>query len=86
MKPIDRLGFGPKREAVFADGKWAVTVTPPEWSGFSASIIRLTEDQYARFEMWLKDGGLIQHMLPELSKEDREILISGIGPEDWETL
>lgn len=28
--------------------------------------------------------GLIQNVFPELSREDREFLISGITPEEWD--
>jgi len=86
MKPIDRLGFGPRREAVFdeAAGMWLVTVTPPSFTEFKPSTISLTEDQYERYRMWHEHGGLIQHMLPELSNAAREILISGINSEEWD--
>ena len=30
------------------------------------------------------DGGLIQDVLPHLSAEDREYLISGATPEEWD--
>ena len=47
MKPIDMLGFGPKREETkLPEGGWRITVTPPTWSGFKGSSIDLTADQY----------------------------------------
>jgi hypothetical protein len=80
--------FGPQRQSKFNNktGLWTVTVTPPTWTHFSASSIRLTEDQHERYQKWLRDGGLIQNMLPELTDEAWEILISGIGPVEWEEL
>jgi len=42
--------------------------------------IPCTEDQLIKW----KSGLLIQHAMPELSPEDREFLISGITPEEWQ--
>ena len=87
VKPIDALGLGPKREVMKTAVGWRVRVTPPaSWSQFDASTIDLTDDQYQRFLHWLHDGGLIQELLPDLSADEREILMTGINPEQWETL
>ena len=37
------------------------------------------------FERW-KDGACIQDVFPELSADDREFLLTGLTPEDWEKL
>lgn len=80
----DKLGFGPKREAsTLPDGNVRVTVTPPHWTGFQSSSLVLTPDQYERYTHWLNRGGTIMELLPELGADEAEILISGIGPEDW---
>ena len=78
-KPIDLLGMGPKREvADLSNGNFLIRVTPPEWSGYTESKhIELTPDQYSRFNEWMQTGILIQDALPELTPEEREILISG---------
>jgi hypothetical protein len=88
MKPIDILSLGPKREAVFRKtlGTWLVTVTPPEWSEFKASAVTLTNDQYTRYLDWNGGGKLIQDCLPDLSPSQREILMSGIGDEEFDSL
>ena len=86
VKPIDALGLGPKREAMKLAVGWRVRVTPPATSRFDPSTIDLTDDQYERFLHWLHDGGLIQELLPDLSADEREILMTGINPEQWETL
>lgn len=84
MKPIDQLGFGPKREEVKqADGNWLLTITPPPQTEFSASSITLTQDQYERYRQWRSGGILIQYALPELSAAQREILMTGIGLREW---
>jgi hypothetical protein len=61
-----------------------VTVTPPPESGFRPSKVTLTPDQFRRFEKWLETGGQIQTALPDLSADDREILLSGIGPNEFD--
>lgn len=84
MRPIDMLGIGPKREAIQDDTGWLVTVTPPEWSGFKASTLHLTEDQYIRYLDWTIRGvELIQDHLPDLSLAEQEILMSGIGDQEF---
>jgi len=78
---LDKLGLGPKREHTEQpDGTWRVSVTAP---GRSTQTLILNTSQYARYWAWRRGDGLIQDMLPELSKDQREILMSGIGPEDW---
>jgi hypothetical protein len=68
------------------NGKWLVTVTPPQASGFEASKILLEGDQYWRYLQWLEknNGILLQEALPELSNAEREILLTGICPSQWD--
>ena len=42
--------------------------------------IDCTEGQY---ELWL-DGAMVQNAIPNLSADDREFILSGITPEEWE--
>lgn len=85
MKPIDRLGFGPKREEKqLEDGRWEIKVTPPSITGFSSSTVILTRDQFIGYNRWRVEGVLIQDALPDLTPAQREILITGIGPEEWD--
>jgi len=44
--------------------------------------LNITEDQY---NLWLSGEGLIQHIMPELSIDDREFLKTGIINEEWES-
>jgi hypothetical protein len=46
--------------------------------------IDITEEQLERVENRRINGELIQNIVPNLSKEDREFLMSGITPEEWE--
>jgi hypothetical protein len=43
----------------------------------------LTTDQTLRLRRWLEGEGLIQTMLPDLSADQRETLLTGIGPGTW---
>ena len=77
--------FQPDRSAEkIGPDAWRVTVTPPPWSGFRCSSITLTDNQYDRYREWLNGAVLIQDALPDLSLTDREILMTGIGPDQWE--
>jgi len=85
MAVINRLGMGPTRAVERLDNGYKVTVTPPAWSGFTegASVI-LNIDQFSRYNFWMNGAMLIQEALPELSSADREILMTGIGPQQWD--
>lgn len=43
----------------------------------------LSADQFSRFNEWLEGGGIIQDLLPELSGDDREKLMSGLDAESF---
>lgn len=87
IKPIDVLGFAPKREAhKIPNGGWRIEVTPPLFTKLRGSTIDLTDEQYLRYKKWLQKGTLIQEVFPELTMAEREILLSGIGQEDFERL
>ena len=63
---------------------WRVTVTPPSILGFSPSVIYLSDKQMTAYLSWLEGKGMIQDLLPELSSDEREILMTGIGPREWD--
>ena len=44
--------------------------------------INVTEEQ---LQKWY-DGALIQNVMPHLSPEDREFIISGTTPEEWDDM
>lgn len=43
----------------------------------------ITEEQLGR---WQRREGLIQNIMPELTPDQREFLMSGYTKEDWDTL
>ena len=83
MKPIDMLGWGPTREAIRSKEGWLVTITPKPMWGLPSVQIQLTDDQYIRYLDWQLRNCLIQDCLPDLSLADREILMTGIGPQQF---
>jgi len=84
MKPIDRLPeWAPRRREEQRDQFWIVYVQPPAMFGLPEQSIYLSPDQYQRYKLW-RDGSLmIQEALPDLSPEQREILLSGLGDADF---
>lgn len=55
--------------------------------------VHMTEEEYHNYERYMSGEGLIQEMLPEIERCDRELLKSGIcgncwkdmfGPAPWE--
>jgi hypothetical protein len=79
MKPIDILGMGPRREVLkTSKGTYLITVIPPDWTRITESkSIELTPEQYDRYLAWDEGGLLIQDALPDLTNDQREILITG---------
>ena len=46
----------------------------------NAHIVHLTPDQSRRYKDYVCGKGHIQDLLPDLSEDDREMLISGVCP------
>jgi hypothetical protein len=90
MNVADRAGLGPKRElSKNEDETWTLKVSPPAWAGFDpdySSSIVLTEDQVKRFCEWQDTGILIQNAFPDLNASQREIILSGIGNNEFQNL
>jgi hypothetical protein len=83
MKPIDLIPeFAPKHEVrKVGHEHYQVSVQAPAFMCQPTRHVILTEDQFTRYELW-RDGKLyIQDALPELSPDEREILMSGLGPD-----
>ena len=51
---------------------------------FNVMEIDITEEQLERIENRRTNGELIQNIVPNLPKEQREFLMTGITPEEWE--
>ena len=84
MNLLDKLGRGPKREHTeLDDGSWRVTVTPPAMMELPPQTLILSQGQYIRYLNWRAGNGLIQDLLHDLTKDQREVLMTGIGAEDF---
>lgn len=70
------------------NGLIRVTVKPPKWAmSGDGAYIDLTQDQFDRMtQQWLNGDKLIQDALPDLSASQREVLMTGIGPEKWDEM
>lgn len=54
-----------------------------KWSGITRTReFDVTQEQY---DAWEK-GELIQKAMPHLSADDREFIISGLTPDEWEEM
>jgi hypothetical protein len=85
--PVELPGFSPTRAVAFQDdGTCIVYVTPPPFMRLPRVSVHLDASQYDRYCAWRLGRGMIQELLPELSDDDREKLMSGIGPEDFARL
>jgi hypothetical protein len=83
-KPIDMIpGMSPTRKYSLISGedKIKITVQAPPFMEQPPRSVVLSCEQYERYLTWLNEGVLIQDALPDLSSDDREILISGLGPD-----
>lgn len=86
VKPVDTL-FKIDRKAVkLPDGNWQVMVTPPQQLRLPTTMVVLSKSQYLRYLEWGAGRMMIQEALPELSAADREILLTGIGNEDFQQI
>lgn len=60
-----------------------VTKLSPRTGELNSMELPMTPEQYAR---WQAGGQLIQNVLPQLSAEQREFLLTGYTPDDWKML
>lgn len=52
----------------------------------SAMDLDITQDQLNRVNLRYTTGELIQNIVPNLSMEEREFLMTGITPKEWNQL
>lgn len=85
MSVADKMGFGPKREVIEnPDGTVMIRVTPHPMSGSrEINFVGLSKAQFEKYQEWLKTGALLQDLLPDVSRENREVLMSGLGPKSF---
>ena len=70
-----------KESIQFASNGLATVVKKSPFSGkFHRMVLQLTDEQYSD---WLA-GGMIQNVMPHLVASEREFLMTGITPEEWD--
>lgn len=83
MSAADKIGLGPTRVIKVHDGGVTIEVTPPPMFGLPMRKVSLDPDQYERYKLWSEGNMLIQQALPDLSANQREILMTGTCQEDF---
>jgi hypothetical protein len=48
--------------------------------------VHLTRDQFTRYTQWRNRKGLIQELLPDLTVEQREMLMSGLDDANFKRI
>jgi hypothetical protein len=81
---MDINGFSPSRRVVKSARGYTVYVRPPRIVGELPEVsVFLTLGQYQRYLLWRDGPTLIQEALPDLSPSEREMLMTGLGDEDF---
>jgi hypothetical protein len=81
---MDINGFSPSRRVVKSERGYTVYVRPPRLVGELPEVsVFLTLGQYQRYLCWRDGSQLIQEALPDLSPSEREMLMTGLGDEDF---
>jgi len=76
--------YAPSRRVVQRPGGYLVYVRPPRIVGALPEVcVALTKEQYERYLLWREGPLMIQEALPELSVSQREMLMTGLGDEDF---
>ena len=58
-----------------------------QFSGETNTLdLDVTQEQMERFEMRLITGEYVQTIFPELPKEEREFILTGITPQEWDSI
>lgn len=65
------------------DGTSTVTMRSPRTGADNTLVLRVDRATYDR---WLRGDGLIQNLMPELSADEREFLMTGYTREDWDKI
>lgn len=81
---MDLPGFTPTRRVEVTDAGYTVYVKPPPIVGILPEVsVFLTPEQFERYQQWRNAELLIQDALPDLSRWQREMLMTGLGDADF---
>jgi hypothetical protein len=82
MSPLaDKIGLGPTRILdKLPDGTYRLTVVPNPivYDEPEAISITLTASQVERYRTWKRGAGVIQDLLPDLTPNQREVILTGL--------
>ena len=80
---IEIPGFTPSRRIEKTSDGYTVHVRPPTTMGEYPEVsVKMTEEQFDRY-LWWRRGKLIQEALPDLSDDQREMLMTGLRNADF---
>lgn len=74
----------PTRMVLEKDGIFLVTVQAPAFMRTAPHVVKLTAEQYERYKFWREGRALIQAALPDLTAEQREILMTGLDDTEFD--
>jgi len=79
---MPQLKFAENKEEVLPNGLMRITRKSAVSRQINTMDLPVTQEQY---DKWDKGGELIQNAMPNLTNAQREFLLSGITPEEWDT-
>jgi hypothetical protein len=80
---MDIPGMTAKRRVEQSGDGYIVYVKPPDFFGQAEVAVRLTAEQYDRYQQWRAGAGQIQELLYDLDSDEREKLLSGLTDESF---
>jgi hypothetical protein len=86
MIDIDMVdpGFAARRRVEETPEGYVIYVKPaPIMGDFPERNIALTPEQYERYKQWRDGSVLIQDAFPELTPDQREVLMTGLSDDDF---
>lgn len=61
-------------------------ITSDKVFGGQSHTMKVSYDQYLRIATWYNGSGNIQDLLPEMSADQRELLMTGIDAKQWSSI
>lgn len=83
MRKFEESTDDAERLTFYPDGTAMVIRYSPCSGKFNKITLPITEEQYNR---WKFGHDLIQNVFPDLTLEEREFLMTGYTPRDWELM
>ena len=68
------------------DGKTKVTLTSMLYPKPRSMVLNMSLAEYTAAMIFYQNGVLIQNAFPQLNADEREFLMTGIKPEEWDDI